>query len=205
MVNVLGFVPAPVGRGFRYVSAPVLARLSSPKYAGMLQYGGDFAGAFLLRRGMFMPWELPGLMDPDLARQGWEDLQTLERLGETVDGLQSDRLKVTALESAWYMKNQLLRDTDWASMAHSLEVRVPLVDWQLLQSLAPIIAARPDLGKQDMARSPRNPLPSALLDRPKTGFTTPIRKWMLDEGKVSGRDRGLRGWAKFVYRHYLDS
>ena len=31
------------------------------------------------------------------------------------------------------MRNQLLRDTDWASMAHSLEVRVPLVDAVLLE------------------------------------------------------------------------
>ena len=36
------------------------------------------------------------------------------------------------LESSLYMRNQLLRDTDWASMAHSLEVRVPLVDVELL-------------------------------------------------------------------------
>ena len=41
--------------------------------------------------------------------------------------------KVAVLESSLYMRNQLLRDTDWASMAHSLEVRVPLVDAELLK------------------------------------------------------------------------
>ena len=40
------------------------------------------------------------------------------------------------LESSLYMRNQLLRDTDWASMAHSLEVRVPLVDSKLLSQFA---------------------------------------------------------------------
>jgi asparagine synthase (glutamine-hydrolysing) len=44
------------------------------------------------------------------------------------------------MESSLYMRNQLLRDTDWASMAHSLEVRVPLVDSKLLRSLVPITA-----------------------------------------------------------------
>ena len=46
--------------------------------------------------------------------------------------------KIAVLESSLYMRNQLLRDTDWASMAHSLEVRVPLVDSKLLSQLAPI-------------------------------------------------------------------
>ncbi len=35
-----------------------------PKAAGLLQYGGDWAGAFLLRRGIYMPWELDGLLEP---------------------------------------------------------------------------------------------------------------------------------------------
>ena len=41
---------------------------------------------------------------------------------------QSALAKVAALETSLYMRNQLLRDADWAGMAHGLEVRVPLVD-----------------------------------------------------------------------------
>ena len=48
--------------------------------------------------------------------------------------------KVAVLESSLYMRNQLLRDTDWASMAHSLEVRVPLVDVKLLEPFGTITA-----------------------------------------------------------------
>ena len=40
---------------------------------------------------------------------------------------------VSLLESKIYMKNQLLRDTDWASMANSIEVRVPFVDYDFLK------------------------------------------------------------------------
>jgi asparagine synthase (glutamine-hydrolysing) len=201
LVRGLRGVPAPqvLGRGLRVVTAPVLSRLTSPKYAGLLEYGADFGGAYLLRRGLFMPWELPQLMDPEMARQGWSDLQARARLAETTEGLTLDRFRLTALESAWYMRNQLLRDTDWASMAHSLEVRTPLVDWQLLQDVAPLLAARPDLGKQSMARTPAHPLPEDLLARPKTGFTTPVRRWMVESGAVSDGDRGLRGWARHVY------
>src|SRR5881227_3918560 len=44
------------GAGVRVLSAPILKRLTSPKYAGVFEYGGVYPGAYLLRRGMFMPW-----------------------------------------------------------------------------------------------------------------------------------------------------
>ena len=46
---------------------------------------------------------------------------------------------VSLLESKIYMKNQLLRDTDWASMANSIEVRVPFVDYDFLKILKTLI------------------------------------------------------------------
>ena len=52
--------------------------------------------------------------------------------------------KVASLEASLYMRNQLLRDADWASMAHSLEVRVPLVDVPLLRAVAPMMIALPN-------------------------------------------------------------
>ena len=65
--------------------------------------------------------------------------------------------KVAVLESSLYMRNQLLRDTDWASMAHSLEVRVPLVDVELLRHLAAVTATHRSLSKRMLANSPRRP------------------------------------------------
>src|SRR5205807_2273736 len=98
------------GSAVRVVSAPLLKRLTSPKYAGLFEYGGSDSGAYLLRRGMFMPWELPELLDPDFVKEGWAELQTLLRLDETIDGIQTPRLKISALEMNWYMRHQLLRD-----------------------------------------------------------------------------------------------
>ena len=160
LVSTVGAIPgaATIGKGLRAVAAPLVKRMTSPKYAGVLEYGDDYAGAYLLRRGLYMPWELPDVLDPDLVKAGWAALQPRLRLQETVNGIPNEHLRVTALESCWYMKNQLLRDTDWASMAHSLEVRTPLVDWTLLNRVAPLIA-RYGLTKQDMARTPMKSLP----------------------------------------------
>jgi len=208
LVGTLGPVPgtAALGRGLRAVAAPLVARLGTdrvpPKLAGLIEYGGDYAGAYLLRRGLFMPWELPGLLGPDLARAGWGELRPLVGLRKTAEGLESPRLRVTALESSHYMRSQLLRDTDWASMAHSLEVRVPLVDWALLQRLAPVLAAHPGVGKGTMAAAARPALPTEVTGRPKTGFTTPVRRWLVSGGEADPSDRGLRGWAKAVYRRH---
>lgn len=200
LVSALQPIPgvAAAGRAVRTVTAPVIRRMTSPKYAGLLEYGNTYAGAYLLRRGLYMPWELPEVLDPDLAREGWAKLQTRLRLEETFEGVQNDHLRVSVLESSWYMRNQLLRDTDWASMAHSLEVRVPLVDWTLLQRVAPLIA-RGGLSKQDMACTPAKPLPSNLLNRVKSGFTVPVREWLLSDRPEYESARGLRGWAQYIY------
>src|ERR1019366_4308629 len=190
-------------RSFRLLSAPVLRRFTSPKYASLLEYGGTYGGAYLLRRGLFMPWELPEVLDPDLVREGWQELQPLVRLDQTAAGLKSPFLKVGALEICWYMRNQLLRDTDWASMNHSVEVRPPLVDAHLLRELAPLLAGPSPPTKHDMARSLPSPLPGSVLDRPKTGFSIPVRKWLLDEDSGFARHRGLRGWTRLVHSVYL--
>ncbi len=73
--------------------------------------------------------------------EGWQTLDTMTCLTKSLGDVKTDHLKVSALEMQWYMKNQLLRDTDWASMAHSLEVRVPLVDIHLLQALGSLLTA----------------------------------------------------------------
>lgn len=203
LVSAVGSVPgaASIGRGFRAIAAPVIESFTSPKYAGVLEYGTDYGGAYLLRRGLYMPWELPSVLDPDLVREGWEDLQPLLRLRQTTRDLQDPHLRITGLESCWYMRNQLLRDADWASMAHSLEVRTPLVDWRLLEQVAPLVKQH-GLTKDDMARTPVPALPDDLLERPKSGFTIPVRKWLLSDRPELSAVRGYRGWAQHVYQQY---
>jgi asparagine synthase (glutamine-hydrolysing) len=170
--------------------APLFPSLS-PKAAGMLRYGGTYAGAYLLRRGLFLPRELPALIGDDMAREGLHRLRPLRyiarQLGQTVGASPAPRSsppprtahgRIATLESALYMRNQLLRDTDWASMAHSLEVRTPLVDTWLLRKLAgPLATARVTNHKRLLAKCPARPLPEAVVHRAKSGFTTPIADW----------------------------
>lgn len=194
MLSAFRLLPL-LGKGFRFISAPLLKHFTSPKFAGLLEYGGSYGGAYLLRRGLFMPWELPELLDGDTVREGWSELQTLAHLEETPRGIRNAHLKLTALEATWYMRNQLLRDTDWASMAHSLEIRLPLLDVELLRSVAPLFASDFAPTKIDMAKVPTNSLPEAILRRAKRGFSVPIHEWLLQSKDRLPKRRGLRGWA----------
>ena len=184
----------------------------SPKAAGLLELGGTYAGAYLLRRGLYMPWELNQVLDRDVVAQGLRRLAPLELIGRELRPCPRRSFdRVAALESALYMRNQLLRDTDWASMAHSLEVRVPLVDPVLLSRLAPVgVAART---KAALAGAPSRPLPAVIAGRRKTGFTTPIAKWMRTSALVAGSSRPTpsphrpwaRDWSMIVGRLATDS
>ncbi len=153
---------------------------ANPKYAGLLRYGGTYRGAYMIERGVVKPWELRHVLDGDLARAG------LERLAELRDELAAASgpdingfAKVSILESSRYMRNQLLRDSDWAAMAHSLEIRVPLVDAVLTEQLAGLVATgRFQFGKSALLQTLRNGLPSGATSRPKTGFTVPLWQWL---------------------------
>jgi asparagine synthase (glutamine-hydrolysing) len=193
-----------MGAIFRKVTAPFIQQFASAKYPGIFEYGGSYEGAYLLRRGLFMPWELPDLLEPDFVKKGLQELQLLDLLQNTIQGIESKHSKISALESSWYMKNQLLRDADWAGMAHSLEIRVPLVDWHLLNRITPYVNAW-KLNKQSMARTPKKKLPPEILNRKKTGFQIPVEDWLMDAGNGNGNHRNSRKWAKVLYSNYLES
>lgn len=89
--------------------------------------------------------------------------------------------QISAAEISTYMQNVLLRDSDQMSMAHALEVRVPFLDYEVVELLFAIA---------DGIKLPnRNPkpllvaamgewLPETIVNRPKMGFTLPYELWM---------------------------
>lgn len=204
LVNLIGSIGIPrrFGSLFRKYSERYVKRLTSPKYAGLIEYGSTVEGAYLLRRSLFMPWELPQVLDPALAIAGLEELEDAHFESEELGNLKRLplHLQVGFLESTRYMRNQLLRDADWAGMAHSVEIRTPLVDYALLKQLASLVGSDCPPTKLAMAKAPNKALPPEILYRKKTGFAVPVRE-CLAESFPEKPERGLRSWAKFVYKH----
>ena len=183
-----------------------LARRSrhvSPKMGEILRHGSSYAGAYLVKRGRFLASELPEVLGAERAAEGLQRLNILALIDRAVTPDPGNPYaRVAALESSLYLRNQLLRDMDWASMAHSLEVRVPLVDAHLLRRIAPVLVTRRERGKQILANAPRPPLPDVVRERRKTGFTLPIKEWLQQEGHV---EFGKRSWARKVYEVMFSS
>lgn len=189
------------GKGFRAATARMISLATSPKYASVIEFGGTMEGAYLLRRGLYMPWELGNVLDDEIAIEGLKNLQTLPRLRDSLPVGGTDTQKVAALELAWYMRNQLLRDSDWAGMAHSLEIRVPFVDVDLFRSLARMHGPKGEVPTKSELLDACVPTDvKGLLAQKKTGFAIPIDRWVKQLGLVDHTERGMRGWARTVYQ-----
>ena len=126
--------------------------------------------------------------------------------------------QISFAESRTYMHDVLLRDTDQMSMAHALEVRVPLLDHRLIE----LVVTMPDAVKQSkdtpkplLVHALGKLLPESIVYRPKQGFSLPFAPWMRGplrefcEQKLG--DRGLAGRGLFkpdaidaLWRSFLD-
>lgn len=198
--GVAAHIPC-LGAASRALLTPALRAVRvTPKWAGLLEYGTSVERAYLLRRALYMPYELPRIMGAATAREGLARLHPVSALSRLLTPRPKHAFaRVLALESGSYLRNQLLRDCDWAGMAHSLEIRVPLVDAQLLRALAPWLARlRAPPGKQLLASAGDRTLPRAVSRRRKTGFEIPMTHWLNAQRGTNVGGHGTRRWAHQV-------
>jgi asparagine synthase (glutamine-hydrolysing) len=88
---------------------------------------------------------------------------------------------IAALEQRLFLGERLLRDTDSTSMAASIETRLPLVDQQLLETVAAVPDSTrflPVGSKVMLRRAGLQGLNPTLFDRPKSGFELPYDHWL---------------------------
>jgi asparagine synthase (glutamine-hydrolysing) len=207
-VRRLRSVPGPVRRAvsrtarFAYGCSPRMA-----KFCDLIQSGGSAAEVYEISRRLFRSDELECLAhspSPHAAITGHAD--------------QSDAVNaVSRSELQGYMANTLLRDTDFMSMAHALEIRVPFVDSVLVDSMLRV----PGAWKLDSARPKplllealKGLLPESIWRRPKQGFVLPFKSWMHRElrpdlDRVFGSHAGWSqigvqpAAAEFIWQDFL--
>jgi len=162
-----------------------------PMQDGAVRYGGTIDGAYLLQRGWIPPWELQRVILSEIAREGLARLaEAAPLVGDSSQQDLNDFGGVACLAVYRYMRNQLLRDSDWTDMAHSLEIRVPMVDIRPTERAIGIAATgRMRNGKAALAGLVPHGLPAASVNRPKAGCAVPIWVWPNRSASASARKR----------------
>ena len=124
-----------------------------------------------LRSRLFSP-----AMQADL--QGYQAIEVLRRHAQRAP--EHPLSRVQYLDMKTYLVGDILTKVDRASMANSLEVRVPLLDHELVEwfsRLPPDLKLRSREGKYIFKRALRPYLPDNILHRPKMGFAVPLATW----------------------------
>src|SRR5215831_8225788 len=152
---------------------------------------GKLGDALAARGKLLHPYQVSyALFSSDFAQQLLKNsvngevhvglpLPVAQELGELIDGC-APLPAISALELRCYLGERLLRDTDAASMASSLEVRVPFLDHEVVSAALALDEKRrfDPLGKKRILREiALEHLDPALFDRPKRGFVLPIDRW----------------------------
>jgi asparagine synthase (glutamine-hydrolysing) len=114
-------------------------------------------------------------------RQADKGVDPPAALQKSVESFTNDFQKVAALELEFYLRNQLLRDADVFSMANSVELRVPFLDAQLMQTALGIPAQyhfEGGRGKRITKRILGELAGPEIAQRKKMGFTFPWQQWL---------------------------
>ncbi len=162
---------------------PAASPDGSRKMSAVLAYPGDFSHPYFFTRLLFPPQAAAPAM-PDRASQWKLSAWSRQSAATAEEARKLDRFTaVSWLELRSYLLNMLLRDTDAMSMRHSLEVRVPFLDTQLVEyvlSLPEEAKHSPSRPKSLLIDAVRDLLPPEILTQRKRTFTFPWEVWLRD-------------------------
>ncbi len=191
--------------------------VASIKTAALLECDGTFPQAFPVMRQLFSPVQRGELLDRTQVPNGIDSYIALLEHAVERDATNRRMSLVSYAEARTYMHDVLLRDTDQMSMAHALEIRVPLLDHKLVEYLMGL----PDSAKHRSA-APKSLLVDSLgvrlpevVRRPKQGFVLPFAAWMkrdlrelcehnLGSEGLGGRPLFRRAAVEDLWRAFLD-
>jgi asparagine synthase (glutamine-hydrolysing) len=170
-------VRRPAGRLLESSSAAAGRPDRGRKLASLMRDPARLPHPYFFTRLLFPPDEVDKLVHHNggFAGEGW--LRDVAREAAGFD----DFSMVSQLEIRGYMVNTLLRDTDAMSMAHSLEVRVPLLDRELVEYVVALPEAwkrRRGTRKSLLADALADLLPAEVVAQPKRTFTLPWERWL---------------------------
>ncbi len=181
--SALGYLPRGLKPGMGGLIDLVLRqRWTGSKIAQLVQSDPDMLATYLTFRQLLSPRSRNHLL------RGRRDSETLngmpsqvaEELRAEIAGLDSFSC-LSVLELRLFLANTLLRDGDFMSMAHGLEVRVPFLDHRIVEfvfGVRPALKSARDIPKRLLVEAVSDLLPRVIWQRPKMGFFFPWDLWL---------------------------
>ena len=179
----------------RRSGAPVPPQTRWAKLPEMVRHGDDLLALYQLAYALFLPGFQRELLAPDFTEALADGLPAAMRQRILAESRGRTPLSaISVMEQRLFLGERLLRDNDVASMAASLEQRVPLVDQVLFENVdrLPDSARYAPLGRKAVLRRiGLRGLDPALFERPKSGFVLPFDRW-IRRGLKDAMDETLR-------------
>jgi len=152
------------------------------KLPDMVRRGDDLRALYQHAYALFLPDFQRELLGPEVTSTREEGLTpSMARRLEVETSDRSPLSTVSVMEQRLFLGERLLRDNDVASMAASIEQRVPLVDRVLFETVDRLpddVRYLPLGRKAILRRVGLRGLDPALFERPKSGFVLPFDRWI---------------------------
>ncbi|MEO6218882.1 MAG: asparagine synthase (glutamine-hydrolyzing) [Ginsengibacter sp.] len=190
-------MPAALLQSARYSGTKKIKRLTYLSLEGT-------KGLYLFLRGLFTPSEIAQQLGAT-EKETWAILEEQPML----PGLNALAPKNAAswIEMNIYMQDQLLRDADVMSMAHGVEIRVPFLDKDVIQTALSIDAGikyKGPLPKQILINAFKDKLPENIWNRKKMGFSFPFTQWMSNNAFVEDTMQNGSTASQLSYKKFKE-
>ena len=141
----------------------------------------------LIWLGSFSEKDIPNILSENVLKE-IKDYNPFDIVSQTLGKWESNDIleKILYLDLKLYLQNDILVKVDRASMANSLEVRVPFLDHRIVEfiySLPMKYKLNFFKTKYILKQSMKDQLPGKIINRPKKGFGIPVAKWIKKEQK----------------------
>ncbi|RZJ77727.1 MAG: asparagine synthase, partial [Flavobacterium sp.] len=196
LVSKLKKLPRFILRQAKYLPHDKLKRISFLAYKNPI-------GEYLFLRGFFTPNVVAQLLQ--VEENAVAALLHNYPIDNEVARLTAED-RISWFETNIYMQNQLLKDTDYMSMAHGVEVRVPFLDQDVVNNALQLPTEKrfdQNQPKSLLIKAYQSLLPEVIWNRPKKGFTFPFQHWfksyqpMQNEAHYQKNNTALRLLSQF--------
>ncbi len=130
--------------------------------------------------GSFTPQEKADIFVPEMLQEEMDTYEVAYGHQRRCDAVQTMN-QILYMDAKLYLEGDILTKVDRASMANSLEVRVPLLNHSLAEYVAEIphtLKIKGMTSKFILKKAAEGVLPPAIIDRPKKGFNVPVGYWV---------------------------